>query len=71
MDPLWDRLPELTMPVTLLVGDRDEKFRAIADRMAERLPQPTVVIVPGAGHAAHLERPDVVAARLRSARQTR
>ena len=27
---LWDRLGELPMPVTLVVGERDEKFRAIA-----------------------------------------
>jgi 2-succinyl-6-hydroxy-2,4-cyclohexadiene-1-carboxylate synthase len=61
MDPLWDRLPELTIPVTLLVGERDEKFRAIAERMAARLPDARLTIVPGAGHAAHLERPEVVA----------
>ena len=28
MEPLWDRLPELPIPVTLVVGERDEKFRA-------------------------------------------
>ena len=66
MEPLWDRLGELTMPVTLLAGERDEKFRAIADRMAERLPHAEVHVVPGAGHAAQLERPDVVAGYLRS-----
>jgi 2-succinyl-6-hydroxy-2,4-cyclohexadiene-1-carboxylate synthase len=61
MEPLWDRLPELAMPVTLLAGERDEKFRAIADRMAERIPRAEIHLVPGAGHAAQLERPDVVA----------
>ena len=35
LPPLWDRLGELTMPVTLIVGERDAKFRAIADDMAE------------------------------------
>ena len=30
MAPLWDRLGELAMPVTLVVGERDAKFRAIA-----------------------------------------
>ena len=34
MEPLWDRLPELTIPVTLIVGERDEKFRALAAQMA-------------------------------------
>ena len=27
MEPLWSRLGELKMPVTLLVGDRDRKFQ--------------------------------------------
>ena len=62
MAPLWDRLPELTIPVTLIVGERDEKFRAIAARMAERLPNAQLVVIPGAGHAAQLEDPAAVAA---------
>jgi 2-succinyl-6-hydroxy-2,4-cyclohexadiene-1-carboxylate synthase len=62
MEPLWDRLPELDLPVTLIVGERDEKFRAIAERMRERLPNAELTIVPGAGHAAQLERPELVAA---------
>jgi 2-succinyl-6-hydroxy-2,4-cyclohexadiene-1-carboxylate synthase len=61
LPPLWDRLGELTVPVTLVAGERDEKFRAIADRMAERLVDARVVVIPGAGHAAQLERPDLVA----------
>jgi 2-succinyl-6-hydroxy-2,4-cyclohexadiene-1-carboxylate synthase len=61
---LWERLGELTMPVTLVTGERDAKFRAIAERMAERLPQSHLVVVPGAGHAPQLERPELVAAAL-------
>src|SRR4051812_25316286 len=60
MEPLWDRLPDLALPVTLLVGERDGKFRAIADQMAARLPDAQVVVVEGAGHAAHLEAPQAV-----------
>jgi 2-succinyl-6-hydroxy-2,4-cyclohexadiene-1-carboxylate synthase len=66
MEPLWDRLTELTLPVTLVVGERDEKFRAIAERMAERLPEASVAIVDGAGHAAQLEAPQAVAHQLGS-----
>jgi len=62
MEPLWDRLPELAIPVTLIVGERDEKFRAIAAQMAERLPNAQLVVIPGAGHAAQLEDPAAVAA---------
>jgi len=31
---LWKRLPELRMPVTVLVGERDTKFAALANEMA-------------------------------------
>jgi 2-succinyl-6-hydroxy-2,4-cyclohexadiene-1-carboxylate synthase len=66
-EPLWDRLPELTMPVLLVVGEQDEKFRTIAGRMASAIgPNASVEVVAGAGHAVHLERPhafiDVVSA---------
>ena len=64
MDPLWDALPSLEVPVTLAVGERDEKFRAIAERMAGVLPRAEVVVIPGAGHAAQLEAPDAVASLL-------
>jgi pimeloyl-ACP methyl ester carboxylesterase len=59
--PLWGRLGELERPVTLVVGERDVKFRAIAARMATGFPDARVVVVPGAGHAAQLERPEAVA----------
>jgi 2-succinyl-6-hydroxy-2,4-cyclohexadiene-1-carboxylate synthase len=59
---LWHRLGELTMPVSLVVGERDAKFTEIARRMAAALPRAELTIVPGAGHAVHLEAPDQVAA---------
>jgi 2-succinyl-6-hydroxy-2,4-cyclohexadiene-1-carboxylate synthase len=58
---LWDRLPEIATPVALVVGERDQKFRAIASEMAAGLGRADVVMVPGAGHAVHLEAPDAVA----------
>src|SRR3954471_97987 len=61
MEPLWDRLPQLTIPVTLITGERDEKFRALAEQMRERLPNADHVIIPDAGHAAQLEAPQAVA----------
>ena len=65
MEPMWDRLHELDMPVTLAAGERDPKYVDIARAMAERIPGAEVAVVAGAGHAAHLEAPDVVAALLR------
>jgi len=61
MEPLWDRLPELSIPVTLIVGARDAKFRGIADAMLQRLPDAQLVVVQDAGHAVQLERPAAVA----------
>jgi 2-succinyl-6-hydroxy-2,4-cyclohexadiene-1-carboxylate synthase len=59
---LWDRLEELSVPVELIVGERDTKFAATAERMHAVLPDARLHIVPGAGHAVHLEDPWAVAA---------
>lgn len=58
---LWDRLGEIAMPVVLVVGEGDQKFREIASRMAAGLPDAQIVVVPGVGHAVHLEAPEQVA----------
>jgi 2-succinyl-6-hydroxy-2,4-cyclohexadiene-1-carboxylate synthase len=50
-----DRLPGVTIPVLLAVGEEDAKFRGIADALAARLPDARVAPIPDAGHAAHLE----------------
>lgn len=59
---LWDRLPKLHTPVELIVGERDQKFRATAERMAAALPAARLHVVAGTGHAVHLEDPAAVAA---------
>ena len=56
--PLWDRLGELTCPTLVLVGERDPKFRAIGERLAEGIADARLEVVAGAGHSVHLERPD-------------
>ena len=58
---LWERLGELSIPVTLVVGERDSKFGAIAVEMARGMPEAEVVVAPGAGHAVHLEAPEAIA----------
>lgn len=60
MQPLWGRLGELTMPVTIVVGDRDVKFHSPGRLMAELLPQATLVIAQS-GHVLPLENPTAVA----------
>ncbi len=63
MQPLWGRLGELTMPVTVLVGDRDRKFRALGERMVGLLADARLRVVPG-GHGLPLENPAAVASAL-------
>ena len=61
-EPVWDRLGELGMPVLLMAGEHDSKFSALAFRLAAGIgPSAGLSFVPGAGHAAHLERPQSVA----------
>jgi 2-succinyl-6-hydroxy-2,4-cyclohexadiene-1-carboxylate synthase len=61
MEPLWERLPRLAIPVALVAGERDAKFRALAERMAAALPDAALHVVPGAGHAVQLEAPEALA----------
>jgi 2-succinyl-6-hydroxy-2,4-cyclohexadiene-1-carboxylate synthase len=56
MQPLWSRLAELHMPVTVLVGDRDVKYYALGRRMVELLSHGELIVVPG-GHGLPLENP--------------
>jgi 2-succinyl-6-hydroxy-2,4-cyclohexadiene-1-carboxylate synthase len=60
MPSLWERLPDLDVPVDLVVGEQDEKFRGIAEKMAYALPRAGVTVVPDAGHAVQLEAPGAV-----------
>jgi 2-succinyl-6-hydroxy-2,4-cyclohexadiene-1-carboxylate synthase len=62
MAPLWGRLGELLMPVTLIAGERDSKYRKLGERMAAAIPSARLLVVPAAGHAVHLEAPALVAA---------
>ncbi len=64
MPPLWDRLDELAMPVTVLVGQRDRKFLALGQRLVELLPAGELVVVPG-GHGLPLENPAAIVEALR------
>jgi 2-succinyl-6-hydroxy-2,4-cyclohexadiene-1-carboxylate synthase len=68
---LWPALAGLRIPVELVVGGRDTKFRAIADRMAAALPDARLTVADGAGHAVHWEAPNVVADVICAATPTR
>jgi pimeloyl-ACP methyl ester carboxylesterase len=49
------------MPATVVVGERDQKFRVLGERMVGLLDDARFVVVPG-GHNLALESPDALAA---------
>jgi 2-succinyl-6-hydroxy-2,4-cyclohexadiene-1-carboxylate synthase len=55
-----DALTQLRMPVTVLAGSLDTKFRALAQQMVRALPQAELTVVEGAGHDLLLERPELI-----------
>lgn len=59
------QLAELEQPLTLVVGELDDRFRRIARDLEPLLRQGRLSIVPGAGHNPVLERPRAIAALLR------
>jgi 2-succinyl-6-hydroxy-2,4-cyclohexadiene-1-carboxylate synthase len=59
MPPLQARLASLRVPVCLVAGAEDAKFTALAAELAAQLPDARAELVPGAGHAAHLESEEV------------
>jgi 2-succinyl-6-hydroxy-2,4-cyclohexadiene-1-carboxylate synthase len=53
---LWERLQDLKMPVLLVVGNDDEKFRQIAHEMKKTIgAQAELAVIKNAGHSVHLE----------------
>ena len=56
------RLADIDVPVHLIAGERDTKFRALADPMRAQLSQARVSLVPDCGHNPVLEAPGLTAA---------
>jgi len=61
---LWARLRELNMPVLAMAGALDTKFAAIAQQLAEAVPDGSFTEIAGAAHAAHLQQPEATLAAL-------
>ena len=57
----FERLPELSTPTLLVVGDRDRDFVVNAPRMLANMRRSSVqlVTIEDAGHAANLEQPEL------------
>jgi 2-succinyl-6-hydroxy-2,4-cyclohexadiene-1-carboxylate synthase len=58
-EPLWSRLHGLAMPVLVVAGANDAVFCDRAKAMVDAVgSNAELALVPDAGHAVHLERPD-------------
>jgi pimeloyl-ACP methyl ester carboxylesterase len=63
---LWKKLPELRLPTLLVAGVQDQVYAAMAEKIRARCPRAEVLLVPAAGHMAHLENLPAFAAGLRN-----
>lgn len=59
-------LPRITAPALVIVGSDDEPFLAAADYMTAKIPQARKVVIPGAGHAPNVDKPELFDAELRA-----
>lgn len=60
MEPMWNEVSTLAMPVMLVTGTRDERYTAIARRMLERMHVGVGLVQLDGGHALPLEQPAVL-----------
>jgi 2-succinyl-6-hydroxy-2,4-cyclohexadiene-1-carboxylate synthase len=62
LEPLWQRLDALAMPVVVLSGERDVAYCEICERLARAIPDARHTVVDGVGHRIALEAPAAVVA---------
>jgi 2-succinyl-6-hydroxy-2,4-cyclohexadiene-1-carboxylate synthase len=55
MNPVFDKLSELRIPVQLICGELDNKFVDINLQMQKLLPNSKISIIKNSGHNVHLE----------------
>lgn len=63
---LWGKLKCLNMPVLLLAGEQDVKYKALVQKMGQKILNVRIEMAPGVGHNIHLENPDWYTERLRA-----
>jgi 2-succinyl-6-hydroxy-2,4-cyclohexadiene-1-carboxylate synthase len=61
LEPVWDDLPGLDLPLLAIAGERDEPYAEAARRIATAVPRGRFELVENAGHAPQLQRPEAVA----------
>lgn len=54
---VMDALPDIAVPVLVIVGENDTPFRGASDYMVKRIPGARQVVIEDAGHMPNLDRP--------------
>jgi pimeloyl-ACP methyl ester carboxylesterase len=54
-----ESLPDIKVPSLVVVGANDTPFLKASDYMAAKIPIAQKVIIPGAGHAANIDQPEL------------
>ena len=57
MEPLFERLSAMRMPILVIAGALDPVGLTRARSIADAIPSARLAVVPDAGHAPHIERP--------------
>lgn len=52
---LWDKVKQIAVPVLVLAGEKDEKYRYISLKMKEYNPRISLSFIPECGHNIHFE----------------
>lgn len=60
-----ESLPEISVPVLVLVGENDKPFIGATEYMAAKIPGAKSVVIPNAGHASNIDQPDAFQAAVR------
>ncbi|UCE23399.1 MAG: 2-succinyl-6-hydroxy-2,4-cyclohexadiene-1-carboxylate synthase [Candidatus Zixiibacteriota bacterium] len=55
---LWEKLPGIRPKLLLVTGSLDEKYTRMASGIVKLCPAARVVIIDGAGHNVHFEKPE-------------
>ena len=53
----WEQLTKITVPTSIIVGEKDKKYCSIAEKMLPLLSRGMLKVVAGCSHAPHIEYP--------------
>jgi len=58
MPPLYDDIKDIHFKTLLITGELDRKYKKLNAEMAELIPYCRHLVIPGAGHNTHVEKPE-------------